>query len=48
MRKDRYSALEYAYMISQELVIKEKPRTEIKDLVSALTIRSGKRASEFD
>lgn len=47
MRKDRFSALEYNYMITQELAMKAKPKSTIEDLVSSLTIRPAKRRSSI-
>lgn len=48
MRKDRFSSLEYNYMLCQELIIKEKPKQRNENLVSSLTIRRAKRDSIFD
>lgn len=48
MRKDRYSALQYAYYASQELTRKLKPKQTINNLVSQLTIRPARRLSTFE
>ena len=42
MRKDRYSALEYNYYVTQQLSLKLKPRQKnLESLVDSLTIRRG-------
>lgn len=47
MRKDRYSSLLYNYFVVQDLAIKHRPKTDVLDLVSSLTMRPGKRFSTF-
>lgn len=48
MRKDRFSALEYNYMLCQELIIKEKPRnqqtTNYNDIFKIRTPKIGGRS----
>lgn len=48
MRKDRYSSLEYGYYVIQELSKKLKPKKQVDNLVSQLTIRPARRLSTFD
>lgn len=49
MRKDRFSALEYAFKIAQDLSIKLKPKNQNfgSDLVDLLPIKTAKRHSYF-
>ena len=48
MRKDRFSALEYNYMLCQELVIKEKPRNQqTTNYAEIFKIRAPKKATRF-
>lgn len=50
MRKDRFSALEYAFKIAQDLSIKLKPKNQNfgSDLVDLLPIKTAKRHSYFN
>lgn len=48
MRKDRFSALEYNYMLCQELVIKDKPKKDTTTNYNQIfKIRAPKKATRF-
>ena len=47
MRKDRFSALEYNYMLCQELVIKDKPKKQETNYNQIFKIRAPKKATRF-
>lgn len=47
MRKDRFSALEYNYMLCQELVIKEKPKKQNTNYNELFKIRAPKSVTRY-
>ena len=48
MRKDRASSITYSYYVAQELARKLKPKKQVGNLVSQLTIRPARRLSSFE
>lgn len=47
MRKDRFSALEYNFMLCQELIIKERPKKQETNFNQIFKIRQPKKVTRF-